>query len=284
MNTLKTGALLALLTVTLILVADWLIGPGGLWLGLAFAGVMNFIAYFFSDKIALRAYRAQRINPGELPRVERLMERLVRRTGMPMPKLFLIPTDSPNAFATGRNPKNASVAVTRGIVDLLNDEELEGVLAHELAHVRNRDILIATVAATLAGAITIIARMAFYASLFGGRDNRGGNPIGAIGAILMLILAPMAAVIIQLAISRSREYAADARAAQFTDNPIGLARALRKLEMGSKRRPLEAGQATAHMFIVAPMIGGGFASLFSTHPPISSRIERLTGRPAEFLP
>jgi heat shock protein HtpX len=284
MNALKTAALLGVLTVGLILAGDALLGPGGMWIGLAVAGVMNFIAYFFSDKIALRAYRAQPINPGELPRVERMMANLVARTGMPAPKLFLIPSDSPNAFATGRNPKHASIAVTRGIVELLTDEELEGVLAHELAHVRNRDILIATVAATLAGAITIIARLAFYARLFGGGRGQGSSPIGAVGAIAMLILAPIAAMVIQLAISRAREYAADARAAQFTDNPIGLARALRKLEMGSKRRPLEAGQATAHMFIVAPMIGGGFASLFSTHPPISSRIERLTGRPAEFLP
>jgi heat shock protein HtpX len=203
--------------------------------------------------------------------------------GIPMPKMYVIPTDSPNAFATGRNPKHASVAMTEGILNLLNDEELEGVLAHELGHVRNRDILISSVAATLAGTITMLARMGYWASLFGGmgdRDDRDRG--GGLMALLMLILAPIAATLIQLAVSRSREYQADATGAQVTGNPYALASALKKLDADSKRVPLQASPSTAHLFIVAPLLGGvTFGNLFSTHPPIAKRIERLTGRPAE---
>jgi heat shock protein HtpX len=243
---------------------------------------MNFVSYFFSDKIALAMYRAQPVTREQLPRIYDAVERLTQRAGLPMPKLFVIPSDSPNAFATGRNPAHASVAVTEGILNLLNDEELEGVLAHELGHVRNRDILISSIAATLAGAITFLARMAMWGAMFGGmggdRDERRG---GGLGALFMMILAPIAAMLIQMAISRSREYAADDTGAKFTGNPYALANALRKLDMYSRRLPMDASPSTAHMFIVKPLMGMDFANLFSTHPPIAKRIERLTGTPAE---
>ena len=220
----------------------------------------------------------------QLPRAYQAVERLTQRVGLPMPKIYVIPTDSPNAFATGRNPKHASVAVTQGILNLLTDEELEGVLAHELGHVRNRDILISSVAATIAGAITYLGHMGRWAMIFGGydRDNRerGG---GGLGALLMLILAPIAAMMIQLWVSRTREYEADATGAHFTGNPYALASALTKLDAYSRRVPMAATPSTAHLFIIQPMLGMDFGSLFSTHPPIAKRIERLTGRPAEFV-
>jgi heat shock protein HtpX len=240
---------------------------------------MNFTAYFFSDKIALGIYRAQPVTREQLPRAYEVVERLTAKEGLPMPRIYVLPTESPNAFATGRNPQHASVAVTHGILQLLDDEELEGVLAHELGHVKNRDILTSSIAATLAGAITMIARMGYFASLFGygSRDSRerGG---GGISALLMIIVAPIAAMLIQLAISRSREYEADATGAHTTGNPYALARALQKLENYSKRLPLEATPSTAHLFIIAPLLGGGFGSLFSTHPPTRERIRRLIGR------
>jgi heat shock protein HtpX len=245
------------------------------------AAVMNFVSYFYSDKLALAMYRAQPVTREQLPRVYEVVERMTGRLGLPMPKIYVIPTESPNAFATGRNPKHASVAVTHGILDLLNDEELEGVLAHELGHVKNRDILTSSIAATLAGAITLLARMGWWASLFGGygggEDRERG---GGMGGILMLILAPIAATLIQLAVSRSREFEADATGAHITGNPYALASALRKLDACSKRLPLQASPSTAHLFIVAPLLSGAsFATLFSTHPPIAQRIERLIGRP-----
>ena len=256
----------------------------GMAIGLAIAAVMNFFSYFFSDKIALSMYRAQPASREDLPRVYNVVERMTQRVGLPMPKIYVIPTDSPNAFATGRNPSHASVAVTQGILNLLDDEELEGVLAHELGHVRNRDILISSVAATLAGAITFLARSLMWAGMFGGygdRDDRDRG--GGFAAILMMILAPIAALLIQMAVSRSREYEADHTGADTTGNPYALARALQKLDAWSKRRPLVATPSTAHLFIVAPLIGGDtLANLFSTHPPIAKRIERLTGRPPEF--
>jgi heat shock protein HtpX len=214
-----------------------------------------------------------------LPRVYEVVERMTQRIGLPMPKIYVIPSDSPNAFATGRNPKHASVAVTQGILNLLNDEELEGVLAHELGHVSNRDILISSIAATIAGAITFLARFGFFFGGMGDRDERRG---GAAGGLLMLIVAPIAAMMIQLAVSRSREYQADATGAHFTGNPYALASALTKLDAYSRRRPLVATPSTAHLFIIQPFLGMNFGSLFSTHPPIAKRIERLTGRPAEF--
>jgi len=284
-NALKTALLLGLLTGFMILVGDWLGGQRGMAMALGLAAVMNFVSYFFSDKIALMTYRAQVVTREELPRVYEVVERITQRQGLPMPKIYVIPTESPNAFATGRNPSHASVAVTQGILNLLDDEELEGVLAHELGHVRNRDILISSIAATLAGAITILARMAYWGALFGGmggrdREDRGG---GGIGALFMLILAPFAAMLIQLAVSRSREYAADATGAHFTGNPYALARALQKLDAYSKRIPMVASPSSAHLFIVQPLMGMDLARLFSTHPPIRKRIERLTGRPPEFL-
>ena len=284
-NALKTALLLGLLTGFMILVGDWLGGQRGMYLALGLAAVMNFVSYVFSDKIALMTYRAQPVTREQLPRVYEVVERITQRQGLPMPKIYVIPTESPNAFATGRNPSHASVAVTQGILNLLDDEELEGVLAHELGHVRNRDILISSIAATLAGAITILARMAYWGALFGGfggrdREDRGG---GGLGALFMLILAPIAAMLIQLAVSRSREYAADATGAHFTGNPYALARALQKLDEYSKRVPMVASPSTAHLFIVQPLLGVNFASLFSTHPPIRKRIERLTGRPPEML-
>jgi heat shock protein HtpX len=285
-NFLKTTVLLAAMTGLLIFVGDRLYGQRGMLIAFVIAAVMNFVSYFFSDKIALAMYSAQPVSQQDLPRLYAIVERLTQKMGYPMPKLFVIPTDSPNAFATGRNPSHASVAVTRGILSLLDEEELEGVLAHELGHVRNRDILISSVAATIAGAITMLARMGYYASLFSGyssRDDDRGGRGGALGALLMLILAPIAATLIQLAVSRSREYGADETGAHVTGNPYALARALQKLDAYSKRRPMLATPSTAHLFIVAPLAGVDFASLFSTHPPIAKRIERLTGRPAELL-
>src|SRR5580658_8199734 len=284
-NTFKTAFLLTLLTLLLMFIGRAFGGQQGMLLALAFAVVMNFVSYFFSDKIALAMYRAKPVTREELPRAYQAVERLTQKIGLPMPKIYVIPLDSPNAFATGRNPNHASVAVTQGILDLLNDEELEGVLAHELGHVRNRDILISSVAATLAGAITMLASMGKWAMIFGGmgdRDDRdrGGGFVG----LLMLILAPIAATLIQLAVSRSREYQADATGAHFTGNPYALASALAKLDAYSRRVPLQATPSTAHLFIIQPFLGMNFGSLFSTHPPIAKRIERLTGRPAEFTP
>ncbi len=282
-NNFKTAILLTLMTVVLVMVGQALGGQNGMITAFILAGVMNFISYFYSDKIAIFSSGAQSVTREELPRVYQIVERLCARTGLPMPKIFVIPTQSPNAFATGRNPQHASVAVTAGILDLLNDEELEGVLAHELGHVRNRDILISSVAATFAGAVTILARMAGYAAMFGGyggrdRDREGGG--GALGALLMMILAPIAALLIQMAVSRSREYQADATGAHFTGNPGGLASALRKMEAYAQRVPLVASPATAHMYIIAPLLGGfSFGNLFSTHPPTAERIARLTGMP-----
>lgn len=279
MNTFKSTLLLVLLTVFLIFIGAHFGGRNGMVLAFILSVVFNFGTYFFSDKLALSMYRAQPATREELPRVYNVVERMAAKQGLPMPKVYVIPSESPNAFATGRNPKHASVAVTHGILNLLDDEELEGVLAHELGHVKNRDILTSSIAATLAGAITMVARMGFWASLFGGgrddRDRGGGGMTG----LLMIILAPIAATLIQLAISRSREYEADATGAKETGNPYALARALQKLDNYSRRIPMEASPTTAHLFIVAPLLGsGGFANLFSTHPPIKDRIQRLIGR------
>jgi len=282
-NTFKTAFLLTLLTLLLMFIGRAFGGQNGMFLALGLAAVMNFISYFYSDKIALAMYRAQPVTREQLPRAYQAVERLTEKIGIPMPKIYVIPNESPNAFATGRNPSHASVAMTQGILDLLNDEELEGVLAHELGHVNNRDILISSVAATVAGAITMLASMGRWAMIFGGwggdRDDRRG---GGIGALLMLILAPIAASLIQLAVSRSREYQADATGAHFTGNPYALASALSKLDAYSRRIPMQGSPSTAHLFIVQPLLGMNFGSLFSTHPPIAKRIERLTGRPAEF--
>jgi heat shock protein HtpX len=277
-NTLKTTFLLALLTVLLILIGQHFGGRNGLILGFLFAAGMNFFTYFYSDKLALKMYKAQPVTREQLPRAYEVVERMTQRMGIPMPKMYVIPTESPNAFATGRNPKHASVAMTHGILTLLNDEELEGVLAHELGHVQNRDILTSSIAATLAGAITLIARMGYWAEIFGGRGG-GRERGGGISGLFMLILAPIAAMLIQLAVSRSREYEADATGAKTTGNPYALASALEKIDAYSKRVPMVASPSSAHLFIAQPLVGGGmFANLFSTHPPMQKRIERLIGR------
>jgi heat shock protein HtpX len=284
-NAFKTAFLLTLMTLLLLFIGRAFGGQNGMILALVFAAVMNFVSYFYSDKIALAMYRAQPVTREELPRAYAAVECLTQKIGLPMPKIYVIPTESPNAFATGRNPAHASVAVTHGILALLTDEELEGVLAHELGHVNNRDILISSVVATLAGAITMIASMGRWAMIFGGygrgeRDNRGG---GGLAGLFMLIVAPIAAALIQMAVSRSREYQADATGAHFTGNPYALASALQKLDAYSRRVPMQASPSTAHLFIIQPLLGINFGGLFSTHPPIAKRIERLTGRPAEFM-
>ncbi len=279
-NNLKTTVLLAGLTGLLLAIGQLWGGQQGLMFALILAAVMNLGSYFFSDKIALAMSGAQPIAREQNPRIYQIVERLAAKANVPVPKIYFIPTDSPNAFATGRNPSHASVAVTRGILEICDDEEIEGVLAHELGHVRNRDILISAVVATIAGAITLIARMVYYAELFGfggGRsDDRRG---GAFSALAMMIVAPLAALLIQLAISRSREYEADHTGAQITGNPQGLARALDKIDKYAKRIPMQASPSMAHMFIYQPLTAGEmFSSLFSTHPPIRKRIERLIGR------
>jgi heat shock protein HtpX len=278
MNTFKSTFLLVALMLLLVAIGAHFGGENGMILAFAISVAMNFTAYFYSDKIALKMYNAQPVTREQLPRAYQVVERLTAKQGLPMPKIYVLPTESPNAFATGRNPQHASVAVTHGILGLLDDEELEGVLAHELGHVKNRDILTSSIAATLAGAITLIARMGYWASLFGGYGGRGRDRNGGLGGLLMLIVAPIAATLIQLAVSRSREYEADATGAHTTGNPYALARALQKLENYSKRVPLQATPSTAHLFIIAPLIGGGIGSLFSTHPPTKERIRRLIGR------
>ena len=277
-NGLKTALLLGGLSGLLLVIGDVLGGANGLMIAFLFAAVMNLGSYWFSDKIVLRMYKAQEVGPGH--RLYMMVERLARQAGLPMPKVYLIPDASPNAFATGRNPSHAAVAATAGIMEILSESELEGVIAHELAHVKHRDILISSVAATIAAAIMMVAHFARYAAIFGGyggsRDERGGgtNPIALIATI---ILAPLAAVLIQAAISRSREFAADAGGAEITGNPYGLADALRKIDAASKRVPLDANPATSHMFIIKPFSGAALMSLFSTHPPTEARIQALLG-------
>ena len=277
-NNIKTTALLAFLTGVLLVIGQLWAGQNGMIIALVLAAVMNFGSYFFSDKIALSMSGAKPISRDDNPRIYQIVERLAGKAAIPVPKIYMIPTDSPNAFATGRNPNHASVAVTHGILAICDDEEIEGVLAHELGHVKNRDILTSAIVATLAGAITFIGRMVFWGEMFGlgggGNDREGG----ALSALAMMILAPLAAVLIQLAISRSREYEADATGAHITGNPQGLARALKKIDEYSKRLPMQVSPSMAHMYICAPLTGREvFSSLFSTHPPIKKRIERLIG-------
>lgn len=272
MNQVKTVVLLTFLAALLVVIGGFIGGKNGATIALVIALVMNLGSYWFSDKIVLRMYNAQEVTEAELPDLYRLVRQLTQQAGLPMPRLYIIPDDSPNAFATGRNPNHAAVAVTEGILKLLSWEELAGVIGHELGHVKNRDILIQTIAATIGAAITYLAQFGF---LFGGRsdDREGGGSI--VGMILMMILAPLAAAIIQMAISRSREYIADETGAHICGHPMWLAGALDKLRRGVDAVPMQAEQATAHMFIVKPFAGGGLANLFSTHPPIEERIERL---------
>jgi heat shock protein HtpX len=277
-NGFKTTLFLTGLTLLLILIGESFGGSNGAIIAFFVAAATNFFSYFFSDKIALRMSGAQPASREELPRVYAAVERLTAKAQIPMPKIYVLPTSSPNAFATGRNPSHASVAVTAGILNVLNDEELEGVLAHELGHVRNRDILTSSIAATLAGAISMLGRMAFWFGGMGG-GNRRDREGGGAGALLMMLLAPLAAMMIQLWISRTREYAADASAAQLTGNPQALASALEKISGISRQIPMTASPSTAHMFIIMPRLSGAsFTNLFSTHPPIQKRIERLIGR------
>lgn len=277
MNNVKTVFLFSLLTALLVGVG-WLIGGmGGMIIFLVLAGVMNFVGFWFSDKLALRMSGAREVTPQEEPRLHRLVEALTGEAGMPKPKVYLIQKDTPNAFATGRSPKHAAVAVTTGIMSLLNERELRGVLGHELAHVRNRDILIGTIVATMAGAITMVAWMLQWSLIFGGGRNRG-NPLGIVALLATIILAPLAASLIRLAITRSREYQADASGARLVHDPEGLASALEKLHAGVQLRPMPESattEATAHMYIVNPLKAGGMASLFSTHPPVQERVARL---------
>ncbi len=272
MNRLKTVILLAALGGLLVILGGYLGGKNGATIALVIALVMNFGSYWFSDRIVLAMYHAQEVTESEASDLFRLIRELTRNAGLPMPKVYIIPDDSPNAFATGRNPEHAAVAVTEGILRLLNRDELAGVIGHELGHVKNRDILIQTVAATIGTAITYLAQFGFF---FGGRsdDDRGGSSL--VGSLLMMILAPLAAGIIQMAISRSREYIADETGAQICGHPLWLASALGKLQRGAEAIPMNAEQATAHMFIVSPFFGSGISNLFSTHPPIENRIERL---------
>jgi heat shock protein HtpX len=275
MNTLKTTFLMALLTVILVTAGGALGGQGGMVTAFLFAVVMNGVSYWWSDKIVLRMCRAKEVDRKDAPKLYRILEDLTLRAHMPMPKVYLIPQETPNAFATGRDEKHAAVAVTEGILDILSESELRGVLAHELSHVKNRDILIGTIAATMAGAISMLANIAQWGLIFGGRgsDRReGGNPIVALA---MIILAPLAAMLVQLAISRGREYGADATGAAISGDPLSLANALKKLQRGVEKIPMDANPATAHMFIVSPLTGGGLMTLFSTHPPLEERIKRL---------
>ncbi len=275
MNTLKTMVLMVGLTLILIWAGGALGGRSGMTMALMFALMMNLFAYWFSDKIVLKMYRAQEVKEHEAPELYSIVRRLAQKAEIPMPRVYIINEDQPNAFATGRNPNHAAVAVTTGIMKTLSREELEGVIGHELAHVKHRDILISTIAATIAGAISYLAQMAQWAMIFGGGrrdDGRDGSPIAA---LVMMIVGPIAAMLIQMAISRSREYSADSGGARIAGNPRHLASALKKLHIASQRIPLNAQPATAHMFIVNPLSGKGFAKLFSTHPPMEERIARL---------
>ncbi len=273
MNTLKTTFLLGALTLIFIYAGAMMGGRAGMIFAFMLAIGMNFFAYFYSDKVVLKMYGAREVTESDAPWLYDIVRQLAQRASLPVPKVYIIPSEQPNAFATGRNPSHSAVAVTQGITNILDRDELAGVLAHELAHVKNRDILIGTIAATVAGAISMLANMAQMSMLFGGRDNeRGGNPIVM---IVMMILAPIAAMLVQMAISRTREYQADRVGAEIMGDPMPLARALEKLGTAAKQIPMNANPATAHMFIVSPLSGKDFTSLFSTHPPMEKRIAEL---------
>ncbi len=279
MNTVKTVVLLALLSAILVWGGGAIGGKNGALIALIIAGAINFISFWWSDKIILAMYKGKEVTQEDAPELYGSVRELSLNAGLPMPRVYIVPEETPNAFATGRSPNHAAVAVTKGIMSLLNREELKGVLAHELAHIKNRDILIGTIAATIAGAVSYLAYMAQWAAIFGGGRERGGGRGNMLTLLVMMIVAPLAAMVIRMAISRSREYAADEGGARICGNPIYLADALRKLGQVSGRIPLRVNEqvadATAHMFILNPLSGGGFASLFSTHPPIEERIARL---------
>lgn len=275
MNSFKTFVLLCCLTFLLLAIGKVIGGQAGLTFALIMAGIMNLGAYFFSDKIVLAMYGAKEVSEKDLPDVHRIVNNLTQSCGMPKPKVYLMESASPNAFATGRDPAHSAVAVTTGILRLLSYDELEGVIGHELAHIKNRDILVATIAATIAGAISYLAHMAQWAAIFGGGRGSEGKPSNPLVFLVLAILAPIAALIIQLAISRSREYLADSEGARLCGSSNKLASSLEKLRMGVSRRPMDVNPSTAHMFIVNPLSGGFFLNLFSTHPPIEERIRRL---------
>ncbi|MBI4627092.1 MAG: zinc metalloprotease HtpX, partial [Candidatus Rokubacteria bacterium] len=274
----KTGLLLAVLTAMLVLIGGAIGGQQGMAVAFVMALLMNFASYWFSDRIVLAMYGARPVDEAAAPGLHAIVRRLTTRAGLPMPRVYLLPEDTPNAFATGRDPRHAAVAVTEGIMRVLDADELEGVLAHELAHVKNRDVLISTIAATLAGAITYLAHMAQWAAMFGGRssddDEGGSNPIGL---VLMAVLAPIAAMLVQLAVSRAREFEADATGARIAGRTAGLAQALGKLQLANQAAPMAANPSTAHLFIVNPLSGSALLRLFSTHPPLEERIARLRG-------
>lgn len=282
MNTFKTFVLMLALTLLLVWLGGMIGGKSGMYIAFILAAVMNFVSYWFSDKIVLAMYRAKEVKPGSMPELESIVRRLSASAKLPLPKLYVISNPMPNAFATGRNPQHAAVAVTTGILDLLDESELAGVIAHELSHVKNRDVLVSTVAATIAGAVFMLSDMARFAAMFGGYGGRDSEDRGGgIGVLAAAIIAPLAAVIIQMAISRSREYMADESGAAISGNPQGLASALRKLSDSSRMKRTNANPATAHMFIVNPLSGGSFLTLFSTHPPIEKRVARLEKMAAE---
>ena len=284
-NQVRTTILLAAMTALILWIGQIFGGRQGMIIALLLAAGMNFFSYWYSDKIVLKMYRAQEVDPAQAPELYEIVQNLSRNAGLPMPKLFVVPSETPNAFATGRNPEHAVVAVTQGLLKIMDRDEVSGVLAHELAHVKNRDILIGSIAATMAGAIMVLASMARWTAIFGGgarSDDKGGG--GAIGLIAMSILAPLAAMVIQMAISRSREYLADTSGSRFAGNSEGLARALEKLGRYSKKLPMHANPSTAHMFTVNPLSGRTLMSLFSTHPPLEERIARLRGYPTQTGP
>ncbi len=276
MNTMKTFLLMGLLTVLLVFIGGFLGGQNGMFIAFVFALIMNFGSYWFSDKVVLRMYGASEVRQEDHPALYQMVDELRQRAGLPMPRLYIIPSEQPNAFATGRDPNHAAVAVSQGILRLLSQDELRGVIGHELTHVKHRDILIGTIAATIAGAISMLANMAQWAFMFGGgrgsNDREGGNPAAG---LVMMIVAPIAAMMIQMAISRSREFLADEGGARISGNPLLLANALRRLDAAAHEIPMQASPATAHMFIVNPLSGGGLMKLFSTHPPMEERIARL---------
>ena len=281
-NQVRTTILLAVMTALILWIGQIMGGRQGMTIALLLAAGMNFFSYWYSDKIVLKMYRAQEVDRTQAPELYEIVQTLSGKAGLPMPKIFVVPSEAPNAFATGRNPEHAVVAVTQGLLKIMDHDEVSGVLAHELAHVKNRDILVGSIAATMAGAIMVLASMARWSAIFGwgGRsDDEGGG--GVIGLIAMSILAPLAAMIIQMAISRSREYLADSSGSRFAGSSEGLARALEKLGRFSKKLPMHANPSTAHMFIVNPLSGKSLMSLFSTHPPLEERIARLRGYPTQ---
>jgi len=281
-NQVRTTILLAVMTALILWIGQIFGGRQGMIIALLLAAGMNFFSYWYSDKMVLKMYHAREVDPAQVPELYEIVQTLSRNAGLPMPKLFVVPSETPNAFATGRNPEHAVVAVTQGLLKIMDRDEVSGVLAHELAHVKNRDILIGSIAATMAGAIMVLASMARWTAIFGGgarSDDKGGG--GAIGLIAMSILAPLAAMVIQMAISRSREYLADSSGSRFAGNSEGLARALEKLGRYSKKLPMHANPSTAHMFTVNPLSGRSLMSLFSTHPPLEERIARLRGYPTQ---